>query len=199
MIAAAAAWVAKSALMQSPIGGFLKAVPKQVWIALAIALAIFTAVKWHGHEAHAATDAAYRRGKAEVEAYYAAKSGEWIQRIGQIASKRKEINREENRRIVAHADTLRLSGPGKAACPYATPAVPGGRSDAASGPVDAGLDRVPDQRGPAFAAVPFDDLVTVGQYCTLNRQEVIDRRAAEKALQDAWAREQGAGATKAVN
>jgi hypothetical protein len=52
------AWFAKSALMSSPVGGFLKMVPQKVWIGIAIAAALLGAYLWHQHKVHQLINAA---------------------------------------------------------------------------------------------------------------------------------------------
>jgi hypothetical protein len=89
----------------------------------------------------------------------------------QLAKELRSKTDEANRRIAADADTLRVSGPGKARC-SAVSAGPGG-SEARSGKPDAaGPEVSPDDR----AAVPWPWLVQRAEQADLNRQEVLTWR-----------------------
>lgn len=81
----------------------------------------------------------------------------------EIARKNRELNDEQNRRIAASADAVRLHGPGKAACP-GNPGSPAaaGRPEPGSGAGNVAVDPVPDRAGVVLIAVPFDDSVTWG-------------------------------------
>lgn len=195
MIGSIALWLGKSALMQSPIGRVIKLVPRWLWIALAVALALFAAVKWHGHKVEQLRASSFKAGADARDAYWAGKALAWEGRINELARKSRSKNREANRLIVDHAGALLLRGPGKAACPYG-PAAVAGRSEPRSGSVDAGLGGVPDPQRPALIALPFGDFIARAKLCELNRQEVIDRRAAEKATADEWAKANFKGENK---
>lgn len=88
---------------------------------------------------------------------------------------------EENRRIAAGADDLRVSGPGRSrvAC---SPATPGGHV-APNGAGDVAGPQVPtDER----AAVPWQWLVTRAEQADLNRAEVLAWRDWYARLAEQW-------------
>jgi hypothetical protein len=57
----------------SGIGGFLKAIPSWVWIALATAALLFAGYVWHQHHAKRMLDHAYSQGKVDGAAPWIAK------------------------------------------------------------------------------------------------------------------------------
>ena len=88
---------------------------------------------------------------------------------------------EENRRIAAGADDLRVSGPGRSRASCA-PAAPGGHV-APSGTGDVAGPQVPtDER----AAVPWQWLVTRAEQADLNRAEVLAWRDWYARLAEQW-------------
>jgi hypothetical protein len=188
MIAAIGAWAAKSALMQSPLGGFLKAVPRWVWIVVAVVAIALVAVRWHAGKVADLKTAAHEAGRVEALAAVAAR----VKRIEAaaleldraISHKMRSKNREENRRIAVAADDLRLRGPGLARCER-PPAVP----ERADGRVEAGrtgstaAGPVPDDD---WLAVPFKWGVDQLETCDLNRAEVIAWREWHRRWTEEW-------------
>ncbi len=187
MIATFGGWLAKSALMQSPLGPILS----RFWKPLLIGLAILAAVLWHQHIAHNAIAAAEKRGEARAYANVERQARELTAKAdalnGKIAGAMREKNREENARIAADADDLRLRGPGAARCAGVTrlPAAAGGSQSAG---------RNGDATGPQMppadsAAVPWGWLVDRGEEHDLNRAEVLawrDWYATFKKRWDEW-------------
>jgi hypothetical protein len=62
------AWLAKSALMTSPFGTFLKKIPWQVWAVIATIILLYVGVKWHDHEVKKTYQAGYDQALADVKA-----------------------------------------------------------------------------------------------------------------------------------
>jgi hypothetical protein len=97
-----------------------------------------------------------------------------------IADEIRKRTDEENRRIAADADGLRLSGPGRArAC---APAAPGGRQPASGKPDAAG----PEMPSDDSAAVPWNWLVQRAETNDLNRAEVLAWRDWYDRLLKQW-------------
>lgn len=174
MIAALGLWVAKSALMQSPIGGLLKMVPARVWkllaIAAAIGLLIFLALRWHGGRVEqlktTSFNAGYAKRVAEDTAEATARAARDVAITAPIRRKTDETIRN-NARL---ADAVRLRGPGAAAaCIDAVPAGTGGRQPGA-GQADAAGAGLPDAQR---IAVPFPWLVDSAERCDGNLAEVL--------------------------
>jgi sensor c-di-GMP phosphodiesterase-like protein len=121
-------WLAKSALMQSPVGALLKAVPAWAWKALAIIALLVAAFLWHQHAAHKALNAAYAHGKADEAERVKKQALELKAKIdaltGKIATQERAKNEEANRRIAADAGDLRMQGPGRAICSRAKASAP---------------------------------------------------------------------------
>jgi hypothetical protein len=181
-------FIAKSALMQSPVGAFLKAVPAWAWKLLAVLALLAAGYLWHQHAAHKATAAAYAQGQADEAARIAKKALALKAKVdaltGKIAANIKERNDEENRRIAASADALRLRGPGKAICAAGT-----GLSSASGGSVAAG--GTGDAAGPYMppedrAAVPWGWLTDRAEEHDLERAEVVAWRTWYQRMVAAW-------------
>jgi hypothetical protein len=175
-------------LALAPAVGFLKRIPRAAWIALAVIaiLALGTcahkrSVKKFGEERYAA-GVAYEAARIEKKAKAIAARAETI------AATLRSQNNETNRRIAGDADTLRVSGPGKAAC--VSSATPGaGRRQPASGNGNAAGPQVPAGNGPALpelAAVPWPWLVNRAEQCDLNRAEVLTWREWHRLLVEDW-------------
>jgi hypothetical protein len=188
--------------MQSPIGGYLKRVPRKVWIRLGIILAIILAVVavaiWHGHKVKAMKAEAYASGwQAAVD--QGKKTNIVINKgSAQIANKhRSEFNAKlgNSSRL---ADAVRLSGPGRASVPACLhpqlPASSGGQ-DAGSGDVGLGVVGMSDEARQRFVALPFDQTVDRFQTDDANRLEASQWRKWHTEFETWWAEMQ----TKAEN
>jgi hypothetical protein len=173
MIAWIGAFLAKSVLMQSPIGKLLKNVPVPVWKVLAIAAAILGLVLLHQHVAHkaiadakaeqkAADDAAFVRQLAQARAEALNWKGRAEQAGQAIAKLNKEKHDAETRSHAVAAQSLLVRGPRAAAghCGPVDRTGPGAGSDrhddAASNP-DAAGSQMPAGN---WALVPWDWLVS---------------------------------------
>ncbi len=161
---------------------FLKSLPWQVWLALAVAAAVFFGVRYHNG---AVEDAR----KAGDKAGYARASGEFVEKLRKIEAKANDIaaiarkkNDEEARSIAGRADDLRMRGAGKASCPGAVPAAPARRPNAPGGQPLAPLDQVPDGTGDDIIGLPFAATVAGAEVCDLNRAEVLSWREWHKKL-----------------
>ena len=198
MIASLAGWLAKSALMMSPVGGFLKLVPGWAWKLIGIA-AVVGALLWaHQHVAHKAlkkADAAgYQRAKDEdaralVKAHKDALA--WKTKYDRNEATRSQKFRENTDAQIAainrHADNLLRNGPGKARCgqvAYPGTSAGAGGSVASSRPGSAAAASLPPADG--LAAVPWNWLVNTGGQCDLNRSEAQSWRDWYSALVKAW-------------
>jgi hypothetical protein len=186
---AVAAWLAKSVLMRSAAGPFLK----RFWRPLLIGLAILGAFLWHQHAAHKAIADAYAKGKAD-EASHITKRALAIKEhadavTGRISSALRSQNDEENRRIASDADAVRLRGPGKAACasdPRISAAASG--SQQARGPARTPLARVPYPEWEQLIGMPFAPTVAYAEQHDLDRAEVLAWRDWYKKQSEAWAK-----------
>lgn len=146
-----------------PILGVLRGIPRWVWLLLAVALAFRFAVNWHAGKIEALEKAAYGRGVTDTVAAAAQLQAERARLDAAIAAELRNRHDEENRRIAAAADRLRLRGPGKAACPDPSGLPAGtGRHGAAGRSADAAVDRVPDTARPELIAMPFAGTVAFG-------------------------------------
>jgi hypothetical protein len=152
------------------VRAFLARVPWQVWVAIALAIAVWRGIAWHKD---AVTDAA----RAGVKAGYKMASDEFAERFRVIAIKAdataamiRKATDEKAHTISADADALRMRGPGAARCTNPPRAPAPGRSDAPGGGADAPAAGV---LGSDWAAVPWQWLVAGAEICDLNRNEVV--------------------------
>lgn len=165
MFANIALWLGKSALMTSPVGSFLKAIPAKVWLYIAIAAALVGAFLWHQHHARAALQAKYAAGYAQaladVRAQAAKNKTKIDARTTAIAADERKKNDAENIRISRTADALRLRGPGKAECRLrAEPsAASGGHVEAADGGGNAAVHRLPAEDGSGLIGLPVSSAI----------------------------------------
>lgn len=143
---------------------WLKGLPWQVWAAIGVALVLWMGVRWHNGQ----VNDAFKRGEQAAYVAVEKKALELQAKANAVADKIRSKSDDQARAIAADANTLRVSGPGKArACPAAAPS---GRREAASGEADvAGPEMPSDDR----AAVPWQWLVQRAETCDLNRGEVL--------------------------
>lgn len=193
MIAAIGGFLAKSALMQSPLGGLLRLVPRKAWLCLAIA-AVVGFVAWRALDAHGdaiqrVKDEAYASGRADQLADQVAAQRIANKAAAAINTDIRKKSDEEIRRIDRDADALLVRGPGKAACPRpAAASGPAGGHGPANRPADAPVDQVPDPERVDLIAVPFADAISFAEQHDKLRSEALswresDRRQAELADQ----------------
>lgn len=180
------AWLARSALMTSPAGAFLKAVPRWAWIALGAVALLVAGVVWHHGKvrAHdkaviAAEDARLAKQALELKARIDALNS-------QISSLIKDKNDAENRRIAADADALRVSGPGKAVCRSAGLPAPASGYVAPGRPGAATVDSVPDTEGQQLIGLPFAPAIDFAEQCDINRSEALSWREWYQKLAASW-------------
>ena len=183
-------FLAPLALKLSPVGAFLKRIPRGVWIALVVVaiLALGTcahkrSVKKFGEERYAAGVKAEGERIAKQAAEMKAKADA---ASSKITTDLKAKHDEKVIVITRDADTLRLRGAGKASCP-GNPGVPSGSggSGQASGRTDAPPTGLPIEDR---IALPFAYAVNQAEVCDLNRQEVLTWREWHKQQSEAWAK-----------
>lgn len=186
-----------------------EAVPKQVWIGLAVVIAVAIAVVVHQRHANAQLEASYSAGvqaeKTRLEKELAdarAEAKRWREQYEQKSDALSALERtrheEALRSNAALADALRLRGPGRAAtCP--------GSSGAAGLSVTAGNDGAPvgqsDVEGRSvpsgdWAAVPWGWLVQRAEQCDADRDEVIRWRSWYPAQRNLYETERNNLSTK---
>jgi hypothetical protein len=170
------AWFAKSALMTSPVGAFLKGIPPGVWKWVGIAALVLGMFLLHQCAAHKALRKAdlsgYNRAKAEDQKKLDKAHSDalaWKKQVdashARIAQLIKDMNDEEARHINRTADDLIVRGPGKARCGQGgnpgLSAAAGGTPR--SGQAGAAVDRLPDQERVDIIGLPFNGAVRGGQ------------------------------------
>lgn len=177
-------FLAPLALKLAPVGKVVRSIPRQVWIALAVALIVFLGVRWHQGQVSDAREAGYEQGKIDEAARTAEAVKKLAARAEQIAANIRSKTDETNRRIAGDADAVRVSGPGKAACPNPAAASPGGRVTP-SGTADASVDQVPDREGVELIGLPFADLVGFAERHDLCRTEALAWRENQRKQEEA--------------
>lgn len=171
-------------------GGFLKAIPRQVWIGLAIIAALAGAYFLHGHQVkkhdvvvRSAEDQVWQK---KLDAAVAAVKAKDAQLAG-ISAQLRKANDEANSAIASSAHDIGLLGPGKAACSRV-----GSVAAAASGPVaprrpsDAAVAPLPSDGGLDLIGLPFDDALNFGADHDYGRAENLSWRVWYQKLLAAW-------------
>jgi hypothetical protein len=155
----------------------LKQVPREVWYALAIAVAIAGVRYWYHRQIIAAEVRGYTRAIEEGRKV----AQQTDSKTGTITIGIRSKTDEANSRVVARADDQRLRGPGAARC--APVSAPSGEHQPIGGKPDAAGPRLPtDDR----AAVPWEWLVQRAEQCDLNRNEVLAWREWHQKVLEAW-------------
>lgn len=177
------------------IGGFLKRVPWQAWLAIALALAAWQGVEWHGNRVKrmltAADTAGYTRAMSEVASAQAAATLAATQRKAKAEREQSTITQEvqsDHAQTVGtirdRAAALRVRGRETQVDTHRAGGVdlPGlsgatGRADAATG--GNGLPRPARPQG-----LDWDGQVAALEQCDLNTAQLLDLQR--------WLREQAA-------
>jgi hypothetical protein len=174
------------AIAGAKASGFLKAIPRWAWYALAAALVLFLVYRWHNGK----VEDAYKQGVA-TERAEAAKRAQAVKakadaRSSKITAEVKEKHDETVRIIYRDADALRVSGPGKASVsrsclpsPTSEPAKPAREGMAPVAEVSPG-ERVD------LIGLPFAATVAGAEQCDLNRAEVQTWRDWYAKQSEAW-------------
>lgn len=169
------------------VRAFLGKLPREVWYALALALAVWLAFRWYDGQ----IDAAEKRGAQAENARLTAKALELKRNTDaltrKIADTLRSRNDDQARRIAAAADDLRLRGPGKATCASqpVIPAVAGGQQSPAR-PGGTAVDRMPDAPRLDIIGLPFADTIALAEQHDRCRADLLTYREWEKQVRAAW-------------
>ncbi len=176
--------------MLASAGGFLKAIPRQVWIGIVIIAALVAGVLYHHHIAHKALKAAdaagYARARAEDNAALAKAHDQALadkKRADLASAKITDLERQSNDAtatdIRSRADALRLWRP--------APAIHRGQGDNPGVPASPGGSEPTSGAGsPAAVTVDWSWLVDTAESCDLNRAEVLTWRSWYSRQTKAW-------------
>lgn len=98
-------WLAKSALMMSPVGAYIRAaggliskIPWQVWVAIGAALVLWLGVRWHAHEVKKTYRSGYDQAVADIKAQEAAKVAP-LKEAKAVADAKNAVTNEQVRKI----------------------------------------------------------------------------------------------------
>lgn len=164
--------------------------PRQLWFGLGAALLLLGLFAWHQHHAHNAIKAAYAKGKADEGSRIAAKALEIATKARLIADELRRKNDEANRHISDNANTMRVSGPGKAACLSTATPSPSGRVTPAR-PTNVALAPMPGTGGADLIALPFIDTIAFAERHDKCLAEVKTWREDKRRQEEEWARANG--------
>lgn len=175
-------------LASGKILGAAKSIPWQLWAIGAFVLAIGIGGCVHLRNDKAAVKAADKAGYNRAMDEVRARALEIERKARELEAKITPLIRSkvdaENRAIADRQHSLRLRGPGKAACAVSAAVSSGaGRHNPSGGRTDSPAAGVLE---PDRIAVPFEYIVTQGSTCDLNRTEVIAWREWHKAYTEAW-------------
>lgn len=181
------------ALAFAPVKSFIKAIPRPVWIALAVAAAVGLAWWLHRDAVSDARKEGYAAGVKHEGGRIAAKAKrikDGADRITAGISQALRTKSDEKVRVIYRdADAVFVRGPGKAAC-GGNPSVPGGSSRPVppGGQGGAPMAEMPAGEGVDLIGLPFPGTVALAQQCDLNRAEVLSWREWWKQQSAAWAK-----------
>lgn len=166
---------------------FLKSVPWQVWVAIAVVIASFFAVRWHSGQIKAYGTERFQAGRNYRDSEILALQKELDAKNAELAAELRRKHDEAARSIARDADALRLHGPGKAACsgPAFTPARTAGHEQS-GGAGDAAVDEVPDGARAALIALPFPGAVAFAEQHDAFRLEALAWREWHRRFYDKW-------------
>ncbi len=143
----------------SGAGARLSKISPRTWLIIGGAVALLLGVLWHQHHARKALKAQYAAGydqRGKDDAALAANLKRKLDTANaRIADEERKLADEENRRIAATADAIRVSGPGKASCVRAGPSASSGGHVSAPAKADAAVDPVPDAERIDLIGLPF--------------------------------------------
>jgi hypothetical protein len=185
------AFLAKSALMQSPIGKVLGKVPSRVWKILAIVvisgLLIFFALRWHSNKVETFGNEKFQAGYDSRDAEIKKLQTQLNQRNAELATALRSKTDEKLRDVARDADIIRLHGPGKAACTSVggLPTSPGGHDQTRTSP-GTSLPEVRDGEWDELIALPFSETVTVFENHDSLRIEVLGWREYHRVFTEEW-------------
>lgn len=182
ILAPFAAWLGKSALMQSPLGGILG----RYWKPLLVALVLAIGFLWHGHKVAQLRADAFKAGYAQAVDNGKKNAARVERKSAAITNDVRSKTDEKMRDSARHADDLRLRGPGRAVCPQLSG--PASGHDPASRGANGGLAGLPDEERDRIVALPFDETVERAKVADANRLEVLAWREWHQRLTDEWAK-----------
>lgn len=165
----------------------LALVPRWLWIAAGGALLVAGGLWWHGREVAAFGTARFAAGKAVRTAEIAALQAKLDQADARIAADMKDRTDEDLRANARAADTVRVRGPGKAACPAVVPGRPGGHG-APDRPGDAAVDQVPPGERIDLIALPFAPAIDFAEQHDAYRIEALAWREWHRRYTAEWAK-----------
>lgn len=172
-------------LALAPAVGFLKRIPRGVWIAVLIAALLALGTCAHKRSVKRFGDERYAAGvKAEGDRIAKKARKLEVQAI-ELAEKLRSKNSEENRRIDSDAGALLVRGPGKAACLNTAAPAASGRQPTAR-PGDVAVDQVPDRTGTELIAMPFPDTIAFAKQHDLCLAEAKSWREQNRQMTEDW-------------
>lgn len=173
------------ALKLLPVRNFLKAIPRPVWIALAVLTLLALGSCVHKRSVEKFGNERFAAG-VKAEKARAEKARKEAEAKGNAISKKvRDKTDEKARDISKRADAERVSGPGLARC-ATPPAAPSGPKPASGNGDDPG----PGVSEADSAAVPWPWLVDRAEQADLNRNEVLAWREWHRRLTEEWSKYQ---------
>lgn len=160
-------------------------IPRQVWLALAVALLIGLGVWMHHRAVKNAYSVAYGAGKADEAARIEAKAKKLAAEDAKRSAKLRSQNDETNRRIVGDARTVFVRGAGKASCIAPAPTSASGRKPPA-GQTSAAVDQVPPGEGLELIGLPFAGAVALAEEHDLCIAEATTWREDKRLQIENW-------------
>jgi hypothetical protein len=178
-------------LKLSPVGKVIRSIPRPVWIALAVLLALGALIWWHKDKVSDARKEGYAAGVRYEGDRIAKKAAEIKAKANaltaSITTKLRTQSDEKVRIIYRDAGALLMRGPGKAACSGDSSISRGsGRSIPPTGGGSSTLDQVPTGERVDLIGLPFAGTVALAQQCDMNRAEAQSWREWHRQQSEAW-------------
>jgi hypothetical protein len=184
-------FVAPLLLKLSPVGKVIRSIPRPVWIALAVLLALGALIWWHKDKVSDARKEGYAAG-VKYEGDRIAKRAAEIKAkadalTGKITEQLRTQSDEKVRVIYRDAGAVLMRGPAKAAC-SGNPGISSGPSGSnpPTGGGSAAVDQVPTGERVELIGLPFAGTVALAQQCDMNRAEAQSWREWHRQQSEAW-------------
>jgi hypothetical protein len=160
------------------------AIPRWAYMFLGVGLLVGLGLFLHGRAVHNLKQTAFEKGVQHEQDRVIKKLRRIEKAANEVARQAQQLSLTDRRRIATSADTLRVRGPGKAACSSIVPAASSVvRPDRSR---DAPVASVPDGQGQSLLGVPFAGAVNFAERCDAYRSEVNSWRDWYKRQAEVW-------------
>jgi len=183
-------FLAAAALKLSPVGAFLKRIPRGVWIALAVVAILLLGTCAHKRSVTKFGNERYAAGKADEAARIEKKAKQLAAKAEALSIALRSKSDETNRRIAGDARAVLVRGPGKAACLNPSSSGTSGRVTTL-GQTSPAMDQVPPGERVDLIALPFAPTIRLAEQHDLCLAEAATWREWHRLLVADWEKSGG--------